>query len=141
MPIASRSSADHLHTDVILSKITEYDIFVYYIPSFKKLGKKFRSELREDNSPTVSIIAYNGKLLYKDFGNPDHTFDCFNYIKHKYNCSFIDALRIIDCDFNLKLGYKKDAIHFTMGYMGYRNTNNPKYTKQDIIIRKKTTLE
>ena len=137
MPIASRSSADHLHTDVILSKITEYDIFVYYVPSFKKLGKKFRSELREDNSPTVSIIAYNGKLLYKDFGNPDHTFDCFNYIKHKYNCSFIDALRIIDCDFNLKLGYKKDAIHFTMGYMGYRNTNNPKYTKQDIIIRKK----
>ena len=66
MSIASRSSGDHLHTDVILSKITEYDIFVYYIPSFKKLGKKFRSELREDNSPTVSIIAYNGKLLYKD---------------------------------------------------------------------------
>ena len=137
MAIKSRKSEDHLHTNVILGKITEYDIFVYYIPSFKKLGKKFRSELREDNSPTVSIIAYNGKLLYKDFGNPDHTFDCFNYIRYKYNCSFIGALRIIDCDFNLNLNSKKEVIKFTMGYMGYRNKNNPKYVKKDIIIRKK----
>ena len=137
MSIASRSSGDHLHTDVILSKITEYDIFVYYIPGFKKLGKKFRSELREDNSPTVSIIAYNGKLLYKDFGNPDHTFDCFNYVKYKYGCSFVDALRIIDCDFNLNLSAKQDVINFTMGYMGYRQNNNPKLVKPDVIIRKK----
>ena len=116
MVIQSRRSEDHLHTDVILSKITEYDIFVYYIPSFKNLGKKFRSELREDNSPTVSIIAYNNKLLYKDFGNPDHTFDCFNYIRYKYNCNFIDALRIIDCDFNLGLSSKKDVINCIMKY-------------------------
>ena len=137
MSIASRSSEDHLHTNVILGRITEYDIFKYYIPSFKTLGKKFRSELREDNSPTVSIIAYNGKLLYKDFGNPDHTFDCFNYIKYKYNCSFIGALRIIDCDFKLNLSSKKEVINFTMGYMGYRSTNIPKFIKKDIIIRKK----
>jgi len=137
MSIASRSSEDHLHTDVILSKITEYDIFVYYIPSFKSLGKKFRSELREDNSPTVSIIAFNNKLLYKDFGNPDHTFNCFNYVKYKYGCSFIDALRIIDCDFNLRLASKKEVINFTMGYMGYRQINTPKYIKQNIIIGKK----
>ena len=69
MAIKSRSSEDHLHTNVILGKITEYDIFMYYCPSFKELGKKFKSELREDNSPTVSIIPYNGRLLYKDFGN------------------------------------------------------------------------
>ena len=136
MGISSRSSEDHLHTNVILSKITEYDIFVYYIPSFKNLGKKFRSELREDNSPTVSIIAYNNKLLYKDFGNPDHTFDCFNYIRYKYNCNFIDALRIIDCDFNLGLSSKKDVIKFTMGYMGYRHSNTPKFIKQNVIIDK-----
>tara|TARA_R110000824_G_scaffold20142_8_gene76474 strand:+ start:1605 stop:2606 length:1002 start_codon:yes stop_codon:yes gene_type:complete len=140
MSIASRSSEDHLHTDVILGKITEYDIFMYYIPSFKNLGKKFKSELREDNSPTVSIIAYNGKLLYKDFGNSEHTFDCFNYIKYKYNCNFISALRIIDCDFNLNLNSKKEVINFTMGYMGYRNKNNPALIKKDIIIKKKKRL-
>ena len=136
MAIKSRNSNDHLHTDVILGKISEYDIFMYYIPSFKELRKKFNSELREDKSPTVYITPYNGKLLYKDFGNPDHTFDCFNYVKHKYGCSFIDALRIIDCDFNLNLSSKKDVINFTMGYMGYRQ-KAPKFIKQQVIIQKK----
>ena len=137
--IKSRSSNDHLHTDVILGKISEYDIFMYYIPSFKTLGKKFRSELREDKSPTVSIVSYNGRLLYKDFGNFEHTFNCFGYVQHKFNCSFISALRIIDCDFNLGLGSKKELINFTMGYMGYRQKNNPKSTKSEVIIQKLQT--
>lgn len=137
MPVVSRNSEDYLHTDVILGKISEYDIFMYYIPSFKKLGKKFRSELREDNSPTVSIIAYNNKLLYKDFGNTDHTFDCFNYVKHKYGCSFVAALRIIDCDFNLGLSPKRSEVAFTMGYMAYRQDVSPKLNKPEVIIRKR----
>jgi len=140
MAIASRNSEDHLHTDVILGKITEYDIFMYYCPSFKKLGKQFNSDLREDRSPTVSIIPYNGKLLYKDFGHSDHTFDCFNYVRFKFNCNFIDALRIIDCDFNLKLSSNKKEVQFTMGCMAYRQKNTPNFTKQEIIIKKKKRL-
>ena len=140
MSIASRNSEDHLHTDVILSKITEYDIFMYYIPDFKSLGKKFRSSLRTDESPTVSIIAYNGKLLYKDFGNSEHSFDCFNYVKYKFGCNFIDALRIIDCDFNLKLSSSRNAIKFTMGIMAYRQQNTPKFEKLEVIIRKRSRL-
>ena len=137
MAIHSRSSKDHLHTDVILGKISEYDIFVYYCPSFKELGKKFNSDLRQDKSPTVYITPYNGKLLYKDFGNPDHTFDCFNYVKYKYNCSFIDALRIIDCDFNLGLSPNIVGRQFTMGIMAYRQNKVPSFTKEATIIQKK----
>jgi len=135
--IASRSSEDHLHTNVILGKISEYDIFMYYCPNFKKLGKQFSSDLREDRSPTVSIIPYNGKLLYKDFGHSDHTFDCFNYIKFKYNCTFIDALRIIDCDFNLKLSSNKKEVQFTMGCMAFRQHTVPTFEKNPVIIQKK----
>ncbi len=137
MPIKSRDSNDHLHTDVILGKITEYDIFMYYCPNFKELGKKFNSDIREDNSPTVYITMYNGKLLYKDFGNSDHTFDCFNYIKYKYSCSFIDALKIIDCDFNLGLSSKTEAVKFTMGCMAYRQNNTPEFERKPILIHKK----
>jgi len=110
--ITKRNSNDYLHTETILEKITEYDIFRYYCPNFIKLSLKFCSDLRKDNTPSVSIINWNGKLLYKDFGNSDHTFDCFNYIRYKYNCSFIDALRIIDCDFKLGLASKKEVIKF-----------------------------
>ena len=93
MAICSRSSDDHLHTDVILGKITEYDIFMYYCPSFKKLNKKFCSELREDKTPSASIINWSGNLLYKDFGYPDHTFNCFSYVQFKFNIPFINEER------------------------------------------------
>jgi|TARA_R110000782_G_scaffold18150_2_gene50133 hypothetical protein len=140
MGIDRRDSNDHLHTDVILSKITEYDIFRYYCPNFKDLGKLFPSDLREDRSPTVSIIPYNGKLLYKDFGHSDHTFDCFNYIKFKYNCTFIDSLRIIDSDFNLNLSSKKASIKFTMGIMAYRQNKVPSFAKTEVILKKRKRL-
>ena len=118
--ISSRSSEDYLHTDVILGKITEYDIFVYYCPSFKQLNKPFCSELRHDRKPTASIVAWHGRLLYKDFGHSDHSFNCFSYVQHKFSCSFVSALRIIDCDFNLNLSPKTSEIAFTMGAMGYK---------------------
>ena len=136
MSIKSRSSQDHLHTDVILGKITEYDIFMYYCPSFKNLNKKFCSELREDRTPTASIVMWNGNLLYKDFGHPDHTFNCFGYVQMKYNCTFIDALKIIDCDFNLNLSNKKEETSFTMGYLGY-SRKQPKLIEKLTIIKKK----
>ena len=140
MAIKSRNSKDYLHTNVILSKITEYDIFKYYCPSFLEIRKKFKSEIRKDNSPTVSIIPYNGRLLYKDFGSSEHAFDCFNYVKYKYGCTFIGALRIIDCDFNLGLSSKKDVINFTMGYMAYRQDKTPKFTESQVIIKKKKRI-
>ena len=137
MSIRSRKSEDHLHTDVILSKITEYDIFVYYCPRFKTFGKKFCSELRDDKSPTAHVIPYNGRLLYKDFGNSEHSFDCFDYVRYKYNCTFTDSLRIIDCDFNLGLSARKEAIQFTMGYMAYRQNSPALQLHKPVIIRKK----
>ena len=136
MAIHSRSSKDHLHTDVILGKISEYDIFMYYCPSFKKLGAKFCSELREDKTPSASIISWSGNLLYKDFGYPEHTFDCFSYVKFKFNVPFINALKIIDCDFNLNLNNKKEDNLFTMGHLGYSQIQ-PKYIEKQTIIQKK----
>ena len=121
MAINSRSSEDHLSKDVILSRITEYDIFRYYCSSFKNINTKFCSELRKDNTPTVSIIKWNSKLLYKDFGYEEHTLDCFSYIQIKYNVNFFDCLRVIDNDFNLDLAVKKDVIAFTKGYLGYKH--------------------
>jgi len=134
--IDSRSSEDHLHTDVILGRISEYDIFRYYCPSFKTLKKPFCSELRQDRNPTASIVSWNGRLLYKDFGHSEHSFNCFSYIQYKYNCGFIDALKIIDCDFNLNLSSKKEEKAFTMGTMGYRR-NQPIIKEKQTLIQKK----
>jgi len=121
---------------MILSRIREIDIFSYYCPSFKELGVKFCSELRDDKSPSVSIIIWQNRLLYKDFGHPEHTFDCFSYIMKKYNCSFYDALRVVDNDFGLNLSSFKDTIGFSMGVPAVRTTRKVEQ-KRVVIIRKR----
>ena len=104
--IESRDSDAYLHTDVILKRISSYDIFRYYCGSFKEIGNRFCSELRQDTSNDSVIINWNGSLLYKDFGNSEHTFNCFTYVSYKYSCTFNEALLIIDTDFGLNLGPK-----------------------------------
>lgn len=103
MGVNARGNEDYLHTDVILSRITEYDIFRFYCPNFKQVSQKFKSDLRTDNSPTVSIVVWKGRLLYKDFGRPDHTFNCFGYVMFKYSLGFVEALKVISNDFGLGL--------------------------------------
>ena len=132
-----RKPNERLHTDSILEKISEYDIFRYYCPSFKKLNLKFCSELRKDTRPSVSIGVYNNKLLYKDFGCPDHSFNCFSYVQTKFNCDFYAALRIIDCDFNLGLANHSNDVSFTMGYIGYRRDSFKMPKKQTIIQKRR----
>lgn len=101
--IKHRNSDDHLHSEVILSKISEYDIFRHYCSNFKEPGVKFCSDLREDNKPGVSIVDWKGTLLYKDFAFEEHTFNCFGYVMHKYSLDFVGALQLISRDFGLGL--------------------------------------
>ena len=134
--IKSRSSDDVLTVERILSKISEVDIFAYYCNSFKQLGVKFCSELRQDNKPGVYIISWKGRLLYKDFACPEHKFDCFGYVMAAYNVSFYSALRIIDNDFGLNLASNKEEMAFTKGYLGYRSKIKIEDKKVTIIKKK-----
>lgn len=101
--IQARKSDEYLSKENVLRKVSEYQIFKYFCRNFKELNSKFRSDLREDNSPTVSIALIGQSLLYKDFGHPDHTFNCFDYVAYKYNTNFYGALIHIDGCFGLGL--------------------------------------
>jgi hypothetical protein len=101
--IQSRNSEDGLTKDTILKKVSEYQIFKYYCSYFDDPTKRFKSDLREDKNPTVSISLLNGRLRYKDFGYPEHSFDCFSYVGHKYNLNFSEVLKHVDNTFNLGL--------------------------------------
>lgn len=101
--IHSRKSDETLDKDTVLSKVSEYQIFKYYCSHFEEADRKFKSDLREDKTPTVSISKFNGRLWYKDFGCPEHSFDCFSYIAYKYNLDFYGTLIHIDKSFGLGL--------------------------------------
>ena len=108
MGIDKRDSNIILSVDSILEKVTDYDIFRFYCPPFKSVGKKFSSELREDPIPSAHITAKNNRLRYIDYGYTEHRFDSIGYIQYKYNVSFRDALRTIDSDFGLGLAGKNN---------------------------------
>ena len=101
--IQSRRSGELLDKETILDKVSEYQIFKYYCTHFEEPDKKFKSDLREDKTPTVSISMLGGRLRYKDFGCPEHSFDCFGYIAYKHNTDFYGALIHIDGVFGLGL--------------------------------------
>lgn len=86
---------------LILSYVSEYDIFKYYLGSNFKLGELFKSNLRNnDDTASLNIFIKNGSLRYKDFG---HSYgNCFEYVRHLYQCDYGTALKIIAKDFNIK---------------------------------------
>lgn len=142
MGVQARNSNDYLHTEVILSRITEYDIFRHYCPNFKQVGVKFKSDLRQDNSPTVSISKINGRLLYKDFGNPTHTFNCFSYVMHKYSLNFVDCLKIISNDFGLNLSGTVVNVPKAVTYGVHKIEQIEEKTTAKIQVRKRAwTIE
>jgi len=132
--IQVRSSEAYLDKDSILSLISEYDIFKFYCSPFRDLNKKFKSELRVDNSPTCSITYINNRLLYKDFGRGD-SYDCFGYVQAKYNLTFIEALKVIDNDFGL--GLNMGAVNPEIIGMVSRTIVDYKFEKLPTVISRK----
>jgi len=113
--------ARELSYENIFSLISPYDVFNYYVYGFEEVNTKFRSELRQDNSPTCSIFRHEDTLLYKDFGTGE-CFSCVKYVQEKYRLTYREALKVINTDFNLKLGTNFDNLETTtLNYVGIPN--------------------
>jgi len=119
--IASRDSQTTLTKENILNKISEYDIFSYYIDEKFKINQTFSSPLRnKDMNPSFGVFQASNGLRFKDLKTGQHG-DCFQFIMEKYNYTFIEALRVVDVDFDLKLGNYKDVKKFTKGFLAPNN--------------------
>ena len=123
-----------LSVDNILKKVTEYDIFKYYIVGFDKPGKKFRSEIRMDKNPSCSIkIMGFSKAIYRDWATGE-TYDCFKYVQHKYNLTYYECLKVISNDFNLGLYSGEVELSTTRRIIGQHFKKQPKSVKTKIRI-------
>lgn len=117
-------------TDVILSKISEYNIWKYYCKNFEELGKSFISEFYNDTRPSCRIfITSTNNLLYKDFGTGE-CLSCWTYIQKKYNCNLAEAANIVANDFNIvKTNVKVEPKIIVAN----DNINLPKQVKKSLI--------
>jgi hypothetical protein len=101
-----------LTKDFILSKLTEEQIFSYYIGGNIFNKKLFRSQLRKDKNPTCSFYRNKSNtLIYKDFAT-GQSLNCFGYVCELFGCDYFKALQIIANDFNL---VKNDSLVKTRG--------------------------
>lgn len=90
-----------LSKDVILSYLTEEQIFSYYIGIDVSNKKLFCSRLRSDKNPTCSLYRnQSNTLIYKDFAT-NQTLNCFGYVMEMFKCNYPTALQIIANDFNI----------------------------------------
>jgi len=66
---------------LILDRVTQYEIFCYYLGYAFRPDTVFNSPFRVDRKPSFGIFhADPTTLLYKDLGNPNYVGDCFNFV-------------------------------------------------------------
>jgi len=92
-----------LTPQAILQKISEYDIFRFYMPDKSwKINHATLSPFRQESNPSFVIGNKKGFLSFIDFGDTSKRGDCFTFVKTLFNLSTIDdVLRMIDKDFGL----------------------------------------
>jgi len=92
-----------LCVETILSRITEYDIFKYYMPNNNwSVNTITHSPFRKDVHASFLIGNRAGRLGFIDFADDELKGDCFTFVKKLYNIQSMDELlKMIDKDFRL----------------------------------------
>ena len=134
-----------LTPEAILDKISEYDIFKYYMPNHEwKLNQVTYSPFRIENNPSFVIGNKRGFLSFIDFADTNKRGNCFDFVRALYNLrTFDDVLRLIDKDFNLGIvtgKYTDDYKRITSEYKqpelekryAFIQVTTRKFTKEEL---------
>jgi len=92
-----------LSIETILARVTEYDIFRWYMPNKDwKLNQVTYSPFRNENNPSFLIGNRRGVISFIDFADTTKRGGCFDFVKMLFNLSSLnDVLMLIDKDFGL----------------------------------------
>lgn len=98
----------------ILQRVTEYEIYSFYLGHAFTIGKPFSSPFRKDPSPSFGIFQsrYYSGLLHKDLGDANYVGDCFSFVSQIHTgISYKESLRIVHKD--LVLGKLKRYLSYS----------------------------
>ena len=107
MPINGMKRPSIITPDRILEKVSEYDIFRYYMPNSDwKPNVITFSPFRNENNPSFMIGNKHGRLTFIDFADTSKRGSCFNFVKMLFNLRDLkQTLELIDRD--LGLGFSR----------------------------------
>lgn len=121
-----------LTKDYILSKVSQEEIFEYYLNLDVKPGVSYRSTLRKDEKPTCGYTYKNGKIYFKDYSGAFHG-DCFDVVRKLYGVSFNESLEIVAAHFGL-IG-TKEQVNRVPVENSIKDFQNKEYSKISITVR------
>ena len=100
-----------LTPETILSKISAFDIFKFYMPERDwRLNTVTCSPFRNENHPSFVIGNKYGEISFIDFAETSLRGDCFYFVKCLFNLSTMnDVLIKIDNDFGLGISSKENV--------------------------------
>ena len=134
-----------LLAESILDKISEYDIFMYYMPIKNwKLNVVTLSPFRQERNPSFIIGNKHGRLSYIDFADTSKRGDCFNFVKQLHNLvSLKDVLMMIDRDFGLGIRSGHSTEQYKTITSAYKQPEDlgKRYSLIQVITRKFTQEE
>ena len=91
-----------LRPERLLEKISEYDIFRYYMPrSDWQINVVTFSPFRNERNPSFIIGNKHGRLTFIDFGDTSKRGSCFDFVRMLFNVNLDEALKMIDRDLGL----------------------------------------
>ncbi len=132
-----------LSVETILSKITEYDIFKFYMPKTNwKINVATNSPFRKDDNPSFLISNRGGNIHFIDFADGDKKGNCFKFVQQLHNCDFNTSLMMINIDFGLGIGETKSIGDYKVITSKYSQpTQSTKRYSLIQVVTKKFTKE
>lgn len=124
---------EELTMDTILSKISDYDIYRYYMPSKDwKLNEVTPSPFKIDKNPSFLVGNKCGNITHIAFNDTSKRGDCFNFVQQLFNLTSLhEVCKKIDQDFGLGLSNSplKDYKQVISEY------KQPEITKRTALIQ------
>jgi DNA primase len=133
-----------LNIENVLKKVTEYDIFRWYMPNKSwKLNQVTLSPFRQENNPSFVIGNKHGRISFIDFADTSKRGDCFTFVQMLYNLAGVeDVLKMIDRDFGLGIANGKPTEEYKKVVAEYKQPAQEKqYSLIQVITRKFTQEE
>ena len=133
-----------LRPERLLEKVSEYDIFRYYMPrSNWQVNVVTLSPFRNERSPSFIIGNKHGRLTFIDFGDTSKRGSCFDFVRMMFNVSLDEALKMIDRDLGLGMTRSTNTQEYKRIISDYKQPIKVDkiYTSVQAVVRRFTNEE
>jgi len=133
-----------LTAESILEKISDFDIFVRYMPDKSwKLNHVTFSPFRKERNPSFLISNRQGHISFIDFADTNLRGNCFHFVKTLFNfATHDDVLKHIDKDFGLGILSGESTEDYKQIISQYKQPEVTKrYSLIQVITRKFSNRE